>query len=63
MLPINFGLTIGTFWGRFHYVSDVFVGIAIAIVAYILVDKKHASWIKNEYKELSNKEPKAKVVS
>ncbi len=36
LLPINFGLAVGTFWGRFHYVSDVFVGAAIGLVATLL---------------------------
>lgn len=37
LTPIVFGLAIGTFWGRFHYVSDVFVGGAIGLIAVIII--------------------------
>lgn len=63
LLPINIGLAIGTFWGRFHYVSDVLVGIAIAIGAYLLVEKKYLSWTQRGYKELNKEEVKAKIVT
>lgn len=36
LLPVFLGLMIGCVWGRFHYVSDVAVGIAIAILAECL---------------------------
>ncbi len=36
--PIVVGLVIGTFWGRFHYVSDTIVGLAIAIICIIISD-------------------------
>jgi membrane-associated phospholipid phosphatase len=39
LLPINIGLAIGTFWGRFHYVSDVVVGALIALISVWLVTK------------------------
>jgi membrane-associated phospholipid phosphatase len=39
LLPLNIGLAIGTFWGRFHYVSDVVVGAAIAFLCVWLVMK------------------------
>lgn len=41
LIPINLGLAVGTFWGRFHYISDVFVGVAIALAATLLVWKFH----------------------
>jgi membrane-associated phospholipid phosphatase len=31
------GLAVGCVWGRFHYVSDVIVGIMIAIIATVVV--------------------------
>ncbi|MBD3332216.1 phosphatase PAP2 family protein [candidate division GN15 bacterium] len=31
------GLAVGCVWGRFHYVSDVIVGITIAVIATVLV--------------------------
>ncbi len=40
LLPLNIGLAIGTVWGRFHYISDVFVGAAFAVASVILVWKK-----------------------
>ncbi len=39
MIPVTTGLAIGTVWGRFHYVSDVVVGGAIAVVATLLAWK------------------------
>lgn len=41
MLPLVVGLAAGTVWGRFHYVSDVIVGAAIAIVATVLARRIH----------------------
>jgi len=37
LLPIVLGLAAGTVWGRFHYVSDVIVGLAIAVLALLWV--------------------------
>jgi membrane-associated phospholipid phosphatase len=37
LLPIVCGLAAGTVWGRFHYVTDVIVGLAIAVVALLWV--------------------------
>ncbi|MGH8014573.1 MAG: phosphatase PAP2 family protein [Candidatus Zixiibacteriota bacterium] len=62
-LPINIGLAIGTFWGRFHYVSDVYVGVAIGLAAFYLVEKKYDRWTSVEYKVTKNKELKADFVS
>ena len=33
MLPLVIGLAAGTVWGRFHYASDVVVGVAIGLLA------------------------------
>ncbi len=63
LLPINIGLAIGTVWGRFHYVTDVYVGIAIGLAAYYLIEKKYAIWSAYEYKALTEKELKADIVS
>ena len=63
LLPINLGLAIGTFWGRFHYVTDVYIGVAIGLAAYYLVEKKYALWAGPEYKALTEKELKADFVS
>ncbi|MBN2226782.1 MAG: phosphatase PAP2 family protein [candidate division Zixibacteria bacterium] len=39
MTPIVFGLALGTFYGRFHYVSDVVVGAAIGAIVTALTLK------------------------
>jgi len=39
ILPIVLGLAVGTFWGRYHYVSDVIVGGLIGFVFTALVWK------------------------
>jgi membrane-associated phospholipid phosphatase len=33
LLPLNVLLALGTLWGRYHYVTDVLVGAAIAVFA------------------------------
>ena len=33
------GLVIGTFWGRFHFITDTIVGFIIAVACIILVDR------------------------
>ena len=63
LLPIVIGLSLGTIWGRFHYVSDVYVGAAIAIAAYYLVQKKYPAWTADEYKLLNEQKLKADYVS
>jgi membrane-associated phospholipid phosphatase len=50
MLPVVIGLAIGTVWGRFHYVTDVFVGAAIGIGAVMLVDRCYSRWTTRELK-------------
>lgn len=39
ILPIVLGLGVGTVWGRFHYISDVFVGGLIGYIGTIIVWK------------------------
>lgn len=41
LLAIVFGMGIGTFWGRYHYVSDTIVGGLIGIVATLIVWRLH----------------------
>ncbi len=41
LLVINTGMALGTFYGRYHYVSDVIVGAAIGIFMTWLVMKFH----------------------
>lgn len=36
LLPIGIGLIISTIYGRFHYVADVIIGIAYAIIAFLI---------------------------
>ncbi len=45
LLPIVIGLAAGTVWGRFHYVSDVIVGAAIAVFSDLLVLKYYDRWV------------------
>jgi hypothetical protein len=42
LLPLVMGLTVGTVYGRFHYVSDVAVGLAIAPVSFAVAKR----WLK-----------------
>ena len=63
LLPIVIGLSLGTVWGRFHYVSDVYVGAAIAIAAYYIVRIKYPAWTAEEYKLLDEQKLKADYVS
>lgn len=37
LLPIVLGMGVGTFWGRYHYVSDTIVGGIIGIVFTLIV--------------------------
>jgi membrane-associated phospholipid phosphatase len=39
LMVITVGLAIGTFWGRFHYVSDIVIGVLIAVPATLAVWK------------------------
>jgi membrane-associated phospholipid phosphatase len=45
LLPLVIGLTVGTVYGRFHYVSDVAVGLTIAPLSFWLA----CWWLKRFY--------------
>jgi len=52
-LFLSIGLTIGTFWGRFHYVSDAVAGIIVGIFAVWLAERSFV-WLKfNSYEKSS----------
>ncbi|KAA3636389.1 MAG: phosphatase PAP2 family protein [Calditrichaeota bacterium] len=42
IMPLVIGLGIGTVWGRFHYVSDVFIGGMIGLIGTLIVWKYEA---------------------
>jgi membrane-associated phospholipid phosphatase len=44
LAPVIIGMAIGTIWGRYHYTSDVLVGVVIALVAIWLVDRYHPKY-------------------
>jgi membrane-associated phospholipid phosphatase len=50
LLPIVIGLGLGTVWGRFHYISDVFVGGFIGIVSVYIIWKYYKP---TEYKSIT----------
>ncbi|MBN1212197.1 MAG: phosphatase PAP2 family protein [candidate division Zixibacteria bacterium] len=56
LLPVNIGLAVGTFWGRFHYVSDVIAGAAIGLFSTLLVWKYYDRWDKNRPEKITPKE-------
>ena len=63
LLIINFGMVLGTFYGRYHYVSDVVVGAIIGIgVALIVIKYKFLFKNKSSITE-SIKAEKIKSVS
>jgi membrane-associated phospholipid phosphatase len=49
--PIVFGLVVGTFWGRFHYVSDTLAGVALAVLCLLISDKYIAPIIQKDYSQ------------
>jgi membrane-associated phospholipid phosphatase len=63
LLPVNLGLAIGTVWGRFHYISDVFVGGAIGAIATLIVWKYYERWTRETSRCMSRKETEAVRVS
>jgi membrane-associated phospholipid phosphatase len=63
LLLINIGLAAGTVWGRFHYVSDVLVGIAIAVFCVALVVSKYDTWTSIVYKKQTRRKLKAEHVT
>jgi membrane-associated phospholipid phosphatase len=44
MTPIVLSLYISTFYGRFHYVTDAVVGVAVAFLAIALAPKLMKTW-------------------
>jgi membrane-associated phospholipid phosphatase len=54
LIPINLGLAIATVYGRFHYISDVFAGTAIAITIIILVMKYYPHF-DNDHDQITSK--------
>ncbi|MFZ5981035.1 MAG: phosphatase PAP2 family protein, partial [Candidatus Zixiibacteriota bacterium] len=56
LLPVNLGLAVATFWGRFHYVSDVVVGAAIGIFSTVFIWKYYDRWINVKTKKSFQKE-------
>lgn len=44
LAAVNLGMAIGAVWGRYHYITDVLVGTAIALVAVWLVDRYHPKY-------------------
>jgi membrane-associated phospholipid phosphatase len=63
LVPINIGLAIGTVWGRFHYVSDVFVGAAIGVTAIFIVDRYYKRCVQTKTTEEVNSELRIEHVS
>ena len=63
LVPINIGLAVGTVWGRYHYISDIFVGAAIGVFATMLVWKYFDRWNKVWYNVQDEKELVAERVS
>lgn len=51
IMPIVIGLGIGTVWGRFHYVSDVFVGGIIGLLGTLLVWNIEKKPVNSVYKK------------
>ncbi|HLG93337.1 MAG TPA: phosphatase PAP2 family protein [candidate division Zixibacteria bacterium] len=49
LLPFVMGLAVGTVYGRFHYVSDVIVGLAIAPAAFQLARR----WLVSFYSRVN----------
>ncbi len=45
LLPFFIGLIIGTFWGRFHYLSDVAVGLTIGLFSTVLIWRYYDRWM------------------
>lgn len=51
LTPIVIGLAIGTFWGRFHYISDVVIGGTIGLIAVIIIwhyDNRNSKIVYNQ---------------
>ena len=63
LMPIVIGLGIGTVWGRFHYISDVFVGGLIGLFSVLFVWKYCAILPDQQYNNSKAKEPAPENVS
>lgn len=52
ILPIVVGLGVGTIWGRFHYISDVFIGGLIGYIGTIIIWKYEKNMVNSTYKKV-----------
>nr|MBN2277884.1 phosphatase PAP2 family protein [candidate division Zixibacteria bacterium] len=62
-LVIDIGMALGTFYGRYHYVSDVIVGGIIGSVVTIIVMKYYERWFITTDKTCETEEKAVKYVS
>lgn len=63
MLPIVTGLALGTIWGRFHYISDVVAGSAIALASVWIANKYYDRFSQPMYKKETDIKLKAEHVT
>jgi len=63
LLPLNVGLAVGTFWGRFHYVSDVLVGGILGVAATLLVWQYYPRWSASPSMPVARPELEAELAS
>lgn len=63
VMPLVLGLGIGTFWGRFHYVSDVVVGGIIGAITVLITWKFHPILPDRRRKTIGARESDARNVS
>ena len=63
ILPATIGLAMGTVWGRFHYVSDVFVGTVIGVFAVMLVWRYYDGAVTDRYDSRTQKKLSTQHVS
>lgn len=63
LLPLVIGLGIGTFWGRYHYVSDVIVGGVIGLASTLFIWNYYPVSATKRYNSESIKEPLTENVS
>ncbi|MEW5923465.1 MAG: phosphatase PAP2 family protein [Candidatus Zixiibacteriota bacterium] len=62
LIPVVTGLALGTFYGRYHYVSDVIVGGLIAL-ASMFVTMRFMNFAMDEESSFENKKKKVSYVS
>jgi membrane-associated phospholipid phosphatase len=48
LAPLILSLFVATVYGRFHYASDVFIGILVAIICIPICDKISSNWEKRQ---------------